>query len=48
MLSLITDWLNDRVDKGMIIDTSETIQFTESAKEQLLNRLNEADNDDKL
>ncbi|SFM36570.1 SMI1 / KNR4 family (SUKH-1) [Pelosinus propionicus DSM 13327] len=46
--SFITDWLNDRVGKGMIIETSETIRFTETAKEQLLNRLNETNNGEKL
>ncbi len=36
----VSDWLRDRVDQGMIIETGGTIRFTEMAEAQLLNRLN--------
>lgn len=38
----ISDWLDDRVRHGMIVNTNGTLRFTDGAKTQLLQRLKEA------
>lgn len=38
----ITDWLDDRLRRGMIVEDEEKLRFTSEAKEQLLEKLKEA------
>ncbi|WP_338019681.1 Imm51 family immunity protein [Paenibacillus piscarius] len=39
----ITDWLDDRIRQGMIVNTGGNLRFTDEAKEQLLKKLKEAE-----
>lgn len=38
----ITDWLDDRLRRGMIVEDEGKLRFTDEAKEQLLEKLKEA------
>ncbi|WP_340026423.1 Imm51 family immunity protein [Paenibacillus sp. FSL K6-1096] len=39
----ITDWLDDRIRQGMIVNTGGKLRFTDEAKAQFLQRLKEAE-----
>lgn len=39
----ISDWLDERIRQGRIVETEGTLRFTDEAKEQLLEKLKEAE-----
>ncbi|MEK3718283.1 Imm51 family immunity protein [Paenibacillus sp. FSL R7-0333] len=39
----ISDWLDERIRQGRIVETEGTLRFTDEAKEQLLQKLKEAE-----